>query len=640
MIAFGEYKIDLSKRVIRRDGEKVHLAKKPFDVLVYLIERRGELVTREELLAEFWPGGQTYDEAVYSCVSSIRKALRDLGSEPRFIETRWREGYRFIADIDRAEIDRTDIDPVDIDRTETGPEETGSVASPGRSLRYASVAVAAVFLAALAWFLLSKTNPDADAEGAATEESSAPISSIAVLPIQGLDGDRWLRRGLTEELLHTISSIEGIRVVKVAGDSPLDDALVQRLDVDALLESTLLIADDLRDLHLRLLRVDDSSIAWSFHARYEADQLVESRAKVVASLANHLSASLRGSEIALPANAEAWQPYLRARYQWSLRTPQSIRAAVDLYHEVIALDADYADAHAGLAEAYVVAPLWAGTDSKEAYGEALRFARRALELDPDHARAHAALAAYYANHDFDWARAEYYFGRALELDPNDVTAHQWKADAYCYRLLFEECARHMAIAKSLDPLSPFIELLQGIPLRFTKQYVAAEAHFRDVLDRYPSLAPARFQLGIVLDAQGRFEDAIEQFERIYPVYGPQLVGSSLAWGHAQLGNHDKAREIIATLHRLNEEDFVSPIMMAGAALTYGSHDDVLRWLTKAHDDNDDFFSAIAVIHHFIPLHTNPEFQALAAELGIPRDRLLDYHASAPQIPDTIGVSAH
>ncbi len=630
MIAFGEYTVDLSKRVIRRNGEKVHLAKKPFDVLVYLIEHHGELVTREELLTEFWPGGQTYDEAVYSCVSSIRKALHDLGNEPKFIETRWREGYRFIAEIERTEIERT----------ETGPDETGSGVSPGRSFSYASVAIAAVFLAIVAWFLLSRTNPDADTERAATQESSAPISSIAVLPIQGLDVDRWLRQGLTDELLHTISSIEGIRVVKVADDSPLDETLVQQLNVDALLESTLLIADDSRDLHLRLLRVNDLSIAWSFHARYEIDQLADSRAKVVASLANHLSASLRGSQIASPANAEAWPPYLRARYQWSLRTPQSIRAAVDLYHEVITLDPDYADAHAGLAEAYVVAPLWAGSNSKEAYGEALRSAQRALELNPDHARAHTALAAYYAHHDFDWARAEYYFGRALELDPNDVTAHQWKADAYCYRLLFEDCARHMAIAKSLDPLSPFIELLQGIPLRFTKQYVAAEAHFRDVLDRYPNLAPARFQLGIVLDAQGRFEDAIEQFERIYPVYGPELVGSSLAWGHAKLGNHSKAREMIATLHRLNEEDFVSPIMMAGAALTYGSDDEVLRWLTKARDDNDDFFSAIAVIHHFIPLHTNPEFQALAAELGIPRDRLLDYHASAPQIPDTNSIPAN
>lgn len=624
MIAFGEYTVDLNERVMRRDGEKVHLAKKPFDVLVYLIEHRGELVTREELLAEFWPGGQTYDEAVYSCVSAIRKALRDLGGEPRFIETRWREGYRFIAEIER---------------TETGPDAPGSVAAPGRSLHYGSVAIVAIILGAIGWLLLSNTDPDADTGRAATQESSAPISSIAVLPIQGLDVDRWLRQGLTDELLHTISSIEGIRVVKVADDPPLDDALVQHLNVDALLESTLLIADDSSDLHLRLLRVDDLSIAWSFHARYETDQLAESRAKVVASLANHLSASLRGSPIASPANAAAWPPYLRARYQWSLRTPQSIRAAVDLYHEVIALDPDYADAHAGLAEAYVVAPLWAGTNSKEAYGQALRSAQRALELNPDHARAHAALAAYYAHHDFDWERAEYYFGRALELDPNDVTAHQWKADAYCYRLLFEECARHMAIARSLDPLSPFIELLQGIPLRFTKQYVAAEAHFRDVLDRYPNLAPARFQLGIVLDAQGRFEEAIEQFERIYPVYGPQLVGTSLAWGHAQLGNHDKAREMIAALRRLNEEDFVSPVMMAGAALTYDSHDDVLHWLTRARDDNDDFFSTIAVIHHFFPLHTNPEFQALAEELGIPRDRLLDYHASAPQIPQASGVSA-
>ncbi len=608
MIEFDGFSVDAEQRVIRRDGEKIHLAKKPFDVLLYLIERRGQLVTRDELLARFWSGASAYDEAVYSCISSIRKVLGDLGDEPKYLETRWREGYRFIG---RIEAEAPELAP---------RKRNGQL----RRLTFTAIAML-VGVAALLWTVATD-----NIQERATDNGE--ISSLAVLPLQGPDFDPWLRRGLTEELLHTMSSIEGVRVVTVNETSSLDDAAVERLNVDGLLEGSLLVNDDAHDLHLRLLRTSDRSIVWSFRGNYAPDQLAASRAEVVASLANNLSASLRGDPIAAPANAEAWQLYLRARYQWSLRTPQSILAAVDLYKQAIELDAGYAEAHAGLAESYAVAPLWAGADSGDAYAAVLSSANRALEIDPDNARAHTALAVYYAHHQFDWRESEHYFSRALELDANNVTTHQWKADAYCYRLLFEECALHMDIARSLDPLSPFIEMLQGTPLRFTKQYAAAEAHFRDVLQRFPNLAPARFQLGIVLDAQGKYEEALEQFERIYPVYGPALLGSSIAWINAQLGNHEAARETIEVLRKLNDEEFLSPLMMAGATSIYGTEREVLDWLKRSREEHDDFFSSVAVVHHFFGLSTNPEFQALVGELGIPRERLLSYYDSPSDPP--------
>ncbi|MEM6302725.1 MAG: winged helix-turn-helix domain-containing protein, partial [Pseudomonadota bacterium] len=481
MISFNEYVIDVEKRALLRDGESVHLAKKPFDVLVYLIERPGELVTREELLREFWPGGHTYDEAVYSCISAIRKALCDLGNEPRFIETRWREGYRFIANPrpshtnDKAAWNTTQGD-------EPASPSLLTATSQQRSTR--SVFGLALFLmlgfliAGALWQKSSGDRTGSASTSPATASVEKQISSVGVLPVQGADSDRWLRQGLAEELLHAVSSIEGMRVVKVLSEAPLDEEQLRRLDVDALLESTLLPESSAGSLYLRLLDSDDSSIVWSYHAEHSLDQLAESRTEIVASLANHLTASLRGFSLSTPATAEAWPPYLRARYQWNLRTPESIRNAIELYQQVIKLDPTYANAYAGLAEAYAVAPLWAGSNSKEAYAQVRNFAQRAIELEPNLARAHAALGFYYAHHDYDWEQAQYYFARALELDPNSVTAHQWKADAYCYRLLIEECAHHIAIAKSLDPLSPFIEVLQGVPLRFGKQFLAAEQHFR------------------------------------------------------------------------------------------------------------------------------------------------------------------
>jgi tetratricopeptide (TPR) repeat protein len=382
------------------------------------------------------------------------------------------------------------------------------------------------------------------------------------------------------------------------------------------------VQPDDNELQVQLISCEDGTVLWTYRETYD-DSPFRSTG-VIRSLAGRLSAKLREPPRVGPKQNSTWLKYLRAHHQWKLRTPDSILSAIDLYQEVVAAEPDFADAYAGLAEAYTVAPLYTGARPDRSYASAKAAAEQALLLDPDNARAHVALGVYYAQFEYDWIKSEYEFSRSIELDPNSAQAHQWMADAFCYRLLIDDCRYHYAVAYSLDPLNPLMDLMQGLPDRFAGDFAAAEEKFSGTLARYPDFALARYQLGLVLDAQGRFQEAIDQWERIYPRYGPALLASSLAHAYTQIGRLDLAEVLHNDLLRLREEEYVSAVMMAGMSLTRGSVQEALDWLEVSRSEHDDFFSEIAVIHHFAVLHDEPRFVAMVEDLGIPAERLRDY----------------
>ncbi|MEM7432889.1 MAG: winged helix-turn-helix domain-containing protein [Pseudomonadota bacterium] len=611
IIVFEEFSLHSSSRTLLKDGERVHLPKKPFDVLVYLIERRGELVTREDLLERFWGGADAYDEAVYRCLSSIRKALDDNEEPARFLETRWREGYSFIATV----------------------EEAASLEKVRTPLIVWAVPV--MILLGISLVVFRGWSSDS------SDVTPATIDSIAVLPVEGRGLDEWLLAGLTDELIHVTSNIEGIRVISAAtirADNLTATELGDRLGASALLMSRLQNEAPGREMSMRLVSATDGTVLWSFSEPYDAEIPTLSSSAVITNLASRLSARLRSTPLENDIQEAMWKKYLQARQQWKLRTPQSIAAAISLYEDIISAEPQFSGAYAGLGEAYTVTPMYTGANPSDAYGKAKQAANAALAIDPDNARAHVVLAAYYAYYEIDWPLAENYFARAIEIDPNNALAHHWKADASCYRLLFDDCRYHMSMALRLDPLSPSLMVFQGVPDRFSKQFVAAEQKFKAALEQYPDLALARFQLGLVLDAQGRHAEAIDQWERIYPQYGPALLASSLANAYAQLGQHEQARELHADLQKLRDEEFVSAIMMAGMTMTYGTHEEAIDWLEIARDEHDDFYSGMTVIHHFFELHDEPRFVELVEAIGVSAERFVEYRATLPTIATTLSTT--
>lgn len=608
---FGAFVLDRATRELRRDGARVHLARRPFDVLEWLVAERPRLVTRAELLQRFWSGRDVYEEALTRCVSSIRKALDDRDDPPRYLETRWNEGYRFIAEVDAEPM------PAEAGATEHPAPLPVAGRDPTSSRKRGWLALAALGLLAVAAWIASEVRP------AATGAGLERVHRVAVLPlaVSGLDPE--LGEGIHEELVQAVARIEGLTVIargsvlsSTAGDSdPV--AIGRRLGAEALLAGTVRSAGEHTVIALRLLDARDASVLWTYAARFDPVELTQSREDIATRLATHLSARLRTPVSSGPADPATYALYLRGRHYWNQRTAASLRQAIQSYERAIAAEPDYAEAYAGLAEAWLLMPMYAGTAPSEAHPRARAAAETALRLHPESSRAHMVLGVVYSQFDWDWKTADEHFQKAIELDPNNATAYQWRAEARCYRHDFERCAADLREALALDPLSPILATAQGVPARFAGRTEEARRIFAAALKKHPSFAFAEFQLALIASAEGRWDEAIERYERVLPAMGPVLGGAPLGYAYARAGRTDDARRILADLTRLSANQYVPPIAFSDIAIGLGDRELSLTWLNRALVVHDDYLAQVGVDHHHRDLHDDPRFRAIMARIGTP-----------------------
>ena len=602
-----------------RDGKRLHLAKRPFDVLEHLVVERPRLVSRIELLQRFWSGKDVYEEALTRCVSSIRKALDDHDDPPRYLETRWNEGYRFVGEVVVTDLAAgTPGDGSPLADVTTPQEAAARLPGPARRVPLpvpVAWAVAALLLIAMAWparqLWVRKPAP--------VEQ----IQRVAVLPLTVIDLDPLLADGITDEIVQTISRIEGLTVIaRGSAYQPAANArdpvvIGNALGVQALLTGSVRQAQDHTVVALRLLSAEDASVLWSYDARYDPEAIGGSPADIATKLALHLSARLRTATPPGPHDPATYALYLRARHYWGQRTAASLREGIRLYEQAIAAEPDYADAHAGLAESWLLMPLYAGATPFEAHPKARQAAETALRLNPESSRAHMVLGVVSSQFEWDWQTADEHFLRAIQLDPNNATAYQWRAEAYCFRHQFERCEADLREALALDPLSPILATAQGVPARFSGRTAEAREAFAAVLKQNPSFAFAEYQLGLIASADGRWQEAIDHFEHVLPAMGPILGGAPLGFAYARAGRTEDARRILDDLTRLSAHQYVPPIAFSDVAMGLGDHELSLAWLNRALVVHDDFLVQIAVDHHHDDLHDDARFQAIMARVGTP-----------------------
>ena len=615
---FGPFELDRVNRELRRGGVRVHLAKRPFDVLEWLVTERPRLVSRAELLHGFWSGREVYEEALTRCVSSIRKALDDRDDPPHYLETRWNEGYRFIAEV----APLTTAAPASPVEAPTSVVDDGIPAArqrPRRGLRLA-LAAAVPLAAAVAWIAMERRPTIAAPPRNAGLEH---VQRVAVLPLSVEGIDPLLVEGINDELVQAVARVEGLTIIArgsvqatgARSDDPV--AIGRSLDVQALLTGTVRPAGDRTVVALRLLDARDASVLWTYDARYDAVELSQSREDIAATLATHLSARLRTASTDTPRDPATYALYLRARHFWNQRTAASLRQAIRLYEQAIAAQPDYAEAHVGLAESWLLMPMYAGTAPSEAHPRARASAEAALRLHPESSRAHMVLGVVSSQFEWDWKTADEHFQKAIELDPNNATAYQWRAESRCYRHDFERCASDLREALALDPLSPILATAQGVPARFAGRTAEAREIFAAALRKHPSFVFAEFQLALIASAEGRWDEAIERYERALPAMGPVLGGAPLGYAYARAGRVDDAKRILSDLTRLSANQYVPPIAFSDVAIGLGDRELSLTWLNRALVVHDDYLVQVGVDHHHRDLHDDPRFQAIMARIGTP-----------------------
>lgn len=465
-----------------------------------------------------------------------------------------------------------------------------------------------------------------DLRGEAARRPDA-IRSIAVLPFANLNRDletEVIADGLTEELINTLTRIDGLGVVARTSVFHFKDKgadvreIGAALGVQAVIEGSVRRADGRLRVIAQLVDVATGHHVWS--------EAFESRRADVFSLqediAHALSAMLRadlGRRYARPrdepgrSDVSPYERYLEGRYHWNRRTPAGFLKAMECFERALAEDPHLAPAWAGLAECYGMGTMVASTLSPaEASPKAIEAAERALRIDPTLAEAHAVLGFVRATFESRWKEAGEHFLKALELKPQFARAHSHYAGmvlAPTGRLA--EAQAHMARAEELDPMSPHTVIGTGMLRLFRRQYEEAASAFQETLDLDPLFPWAFRGLGEIRLLQGRYEEAIEYLEKVEM---PGLAAGFLGYCYAKLGRQTEALQCL----RRMEEPGQPPVWYQVAALHLGLGDleAVFHSLERLAGERSPGFHWLAVEPIWDPIRHDPRFARILAALGL------------------------
>ena len=619
-LRFGVFEADLRTGQLTRRGSRVRLQDQPFQVLAALLEKPGELVTREELRSRIWPKTVVdFDHGLNKAVSKIRDAL---GDSTRFVETVARRGYRFLADV--AAVDGTP-GPAEDASAQPAPLAVGARPSAWlprgrRGAVLAGIGLAAVLAAALAWFLSVRTG------------SSSHIRSLAVLPLENLSGDagqEYFADGMTDELITRLGQISALRVISrtstmtYKGTRKPMPQIASELNVDAVVEGSVLRSGERVRITAQLIQLPADKHIWSESYEGDVGDALALQNRVARTIAERVRATLNRQEQAALEGAktvrpEAYDAYFRGRYFWNQRTGDGLRKAIEYFTLAIDKDPSFAAAYSGLADAYALSGDWEYgiLSPQDAFARAKAAATKALALDDKLADAHTSLAFALDLYAWDWEAAESAYRRALALNPGYATAHQWYA---WHLMVMGRTAAGIAelrTAESLDPLSPILIADLADALCIAHLYDDSLRQSRTALELHPNFAVAHYQLGQTLVQLHRLDEAITEFRKAIALAGGNTTfDSNLAHAYAVSGRAEEATKILKDLEGRQTRQSPTDASIALIYVGLGDNDQAMAWLEKAFQAR--FNPSILLRPAFDPIRADPRFRDLKARIGLP-----------------------
>jgi len=633
IVRFGTYEVALHSGELRKAGVKIRVQQQPMKLLETLLERPGEVVTREELRGRIWANESfgDFDQAVNIAIAKLRGALGDSAENPQYIETLPKRGYRFIA-----EVTVVDTDVPTKSQESTAGDRRGT--EPGHQLQDAELTVTSKLrlwptrrvivvltlvlslLILAVWLFHSRGHPPTG------------IRSLAVLPLDNLSGDPtqdYFADGMTDELITDLAQIRALRVISrtsVMGykgvRKPLPE-IARELNVDAVVEGTVLRSGDQVRITAQLIQAPADKHLWAESYEGNLRDTLALQKEVARNIAEQIRIEVTPREQAAlksgkAIDPEAYEAYLKGRYFWNKRTADGLKKAVDYFNQAIAKDPNYAAAYSGLADTYALLGDWqyAVMTPKEAMPRANAAAKKALEVDDSLGEAHASLAFCLDSFDWDFEAADREFRRAIELNPGYATAHHW----YSWHLALlgrnSEAIAEMTKAENLDPLSLIIN--HDLAELFLIAHFSDESteQSRKTIEMDPGFALAHNQLALVYLERHMIVEAIAELEKAIQLSGgsPTCI-ANLARAYAASGRRAEAVGLLNDLKKRSAPGnaYASEIAMIYAAL--GDKDQAMGWLEKAYEQR--FNPSVLLRPGFDPLCSDPRFQDLVHRIGLP-----------------------
>ncbi len=594
---FANFELNLRSGDLLRNNRPIHLQEKTRLLLLALVERAGETVTRSELQTRLWPNDTfvDFEDGLNTAMRKLREALGET-AQNRLIETIRGRGYRFVAAVEQFKIEE-----------EAGDEKNPvllPVVRRGRRILI-GLAAAALLMAAVAFFL------------ARPLLFQRPIS-IAVLPIHNMTGDagrEYFCTGITEELIDRLGRMGGEQLRVIAPSSAYAYAKTSKstgeigreLDVAYLIEGNLQQEGGTYRLDMRLVRVKDQARLWSSIYDTSLKEKFAFESEVASSVTQALSLHLPelGRAIYQPDRSDAHEAYLKGLYFLSLRSKVGFENAVEDLSNAVAIDPHYADAYALLASTYNLMGQYGWMDTEQARSLGWAAAQQALSLDPAQVEAHNALGFSYWYYQWDMERAEQEFQKSLAIAPANVNAHHWYGILLMTEGRFKEADAQMRKALEYDPQSKATRTNLGWLYYYEGHYTQAVKLYQQILGESPDVLGAHYKLWYVYSMMGEKERAWQQFQWV--IHSIAEPAEELRLETAYTGGGYLAALRAYTLKN-DLTDFSIPRCYAFS----GDQIDALDFLERAYLAHQPWLVYVPFDPAFAPLRSNPRFQRITS----------------------------
>jgi TolB-like protein/DNA-binding winged helix-turn-helix (wHTH) protein/Flp pilus assembly protein TadD len=644
--SFADFTLDLTRGCLRQGGREVKLRPKAFDVLKYLVENGGRLVSKEELIGAVWPDTAVTDDSLVQCLIEVRRALG--GNGQRLVKTVPRRGYIFDAELieensgGREVIYTEEVESIQLafedvqegqkqssEYVNTAPQTDPRLLQRGRERRLAAPVILATLAAAtitIGYFAVSRNGASGNKIDTPALLERVTIRSIAVLPLENLSGDpaqEYFADGMTEELIGKLAQIRSLRVIsrtsvmRYKGRSKSLPEIARELNADAVLEGTVQREDGRVRVTAKLIHVSTDSLLWARDYDRDLTDVLKLQSEVARAVANEIRIQITSDEQAQLASARSIDPkaheaYLLGRYHYGTDNEQGWKRAIEYFERAIQIEPNYAAAYAGLSDAWIFRGLTGTVDFKEVESITRAAALKAIALDEKLVDAHLSLARIKQQYDWDWAGAERSIRRALELEPGRLDVHT----DYGYLLMhvgrMEDAIREGEIVVQLDPVSSAAHSALGRFLYRAYRFEEALPHLLRAVELEPRGLTPNVRLGDLYVQLGRYQEAIAAYKKAREVDpNGKNFQAALAHVYALMGKHQEARQMVRGLT-------ANPYIIAAVYAALGDKDDAFKILEKAVDEHQ-LLTPIKVEPPLKNLHSDPRWQALLHRMNFPNE---------------------
>jgi len=613
-ISFSVFELDSCARELRKRGVRVKLQQQPLQILQALLERPGEVITRQELQRKIWPSDTfvDFDHGLYNAIKKLREALGDTAGTPRFIETLPKHGYRFIGSANGNGV-------------ATSLNEKKVTAAPELWRCRLTNGVTTVIAFALGLVLASNA---ARLQDRLIGSGNVPsIRSLAVLPLQNLSGDpsqEQFTDGITEELITEFSGISGLKVISHTSTARYKKTekslpeIARELNVDAIVEGSVIRSDNRVRITAQLVYAPQDKNIWAQSYQREFQDSLTLQREMASGIVQEIRAQVVPKEklplqTARPVNLKALDAYFQGNYHFSRFGTGSglgeAEKAIERYRQAIAEDRSFAQAYVRIADVYDhEADLLSATQIAPLERAS---AEKALAIDPDLAEAHVHLGSVKMRLDWDWLGAEREFRTALQLNPYSAIAHEAFGDYLDTVGRLREGMNEHERAQELDPANDHM----SNAFYRTRQYDRGIELLREHLELHPNDGASHFLISEYYAENGMYKESIEHLRSAASLFGYPETADSLDRAYARYGYKEAIQEFVKAAEKLYIQQHYPALKIARFYARLGDQDQVFKWLDKSFEEHLAIDSSNPC---WDPLRSDPRFKGLLGREGLPQ----------------------